>query len=61
MGIVNEPEGVDFVIKSDPLTEEEEKKLSEYIVNWKKQNKKRHSHYDNDGGKNGILNNEDHK
>jgi len=31
MGIVREPEGIDFVIKSTPMTEAEEKELSLYI------------------------------
>ena len=32
MGIVKEPKDVDFVIQSKPLTEKQEKKLSEYIA-----------------------------
>jgi hypothetical protein len=36
MGIIREPEGVDFVIQSKPLTEKQEKKLSEYIVKRKR-------------------------
>lgn len=31
MGIVREPEGVDFIIKSRPLTKKEEKLISEFI------------------------------
>ena len=31
MGFIREPEGVDFFIKSRPLTPEEEKALSEFI------------------------------
>jgi hypothetical protein len=40
MGKIIEPEEVDVIIKSDPLTEEEAKKLSEYIAKWKNENKK---------------------
>ena len=32
MGFIREPEGVDFVIKSKPLTEKQEKELSEFIT-----------------------------
>ncbi len=31
MGIVKEPEGVDFVIQSPPLTDSERKEISEFI------------------------------
>jgi len=31
MGYIREPEGVDFLIKSRPLTIEEEKAISEFI------------------------------
>jgi len=31
MGYIKEPEGVDFLIKSRPLTAEEEKAISEFI------------------------------
>lgn len=31
MGIIREPKGVDFIIQSPPLTEEEKKELSEFI------------------------------
>lgn len=31
MGIVREPKGVDFIIQSPPLTEEERKEISEFI------------------------------
>jgi hypothetical protein len=40
MEILKEPEGVDFVIKSRILTENEEKALSAYIAKWKIENKK---------------------
>lgn len=32
MGFIREPEGVDFVIQSKPLTEQQEKELSEFIA-----------------------------
>jgi len=31
MGHIKEPKGVDFIIESKPLTEEERKKISEFI------------------------------
>lgn len=48
MGIVKEPEGVDFVIQSKPLTEKQQKELSEYIAKRKaeikNERKKAHTH-----------------
>ncbi len=35
MGHIKEPEGVDFVIKSRPLTKKEEAAISEYIRTYK--------------------------
>lgn len=32
MGHIKEPKGVDFIIESKPLTEEERKKISEFIL-----------------------------
>jgi len=32
MGIIKEPEGVDFVIESKPLSEKEQQELSAYIA-----------------------------
>jgi hypothetical protein len=32
MGFIKEPEGVDFVIQSKPLTERQKKELSEFIA-----------------------------
>jgi len=41
MGLIREPKGVDFVIKSRPLTKKEEELLSSYIRGEKaKRNKK---------------------
>ncbi|MGC4128534.1 MAG: hypothetical protein QM564_03020 [Bergeyella sp.] len=31
MGIIREPKGVDFIIQSPPLTEEEQREISEFI------------------------------
>jgi hypothetical protein len=41
MGFIKEPEGVDFVIQSKPLTKKQEKKLSEYIAKRKLEIKKK--------------------
>jgi hypothetical protein len=41
MGIIREPEGVDFVIQSKPLTVQREKELSEFIANRKLEIKKK--------------------
>jgi hypothetical protein len=37
MGLIKEPKGVDFIIKSEPLTKEEEKELSKFIAKRKKE------------------------
>jgi len=39
MGFIKEPEGVDFIIQSPPLTDTERKEISEYIRIRKIQNK----------------------
>jgi len=39
MGLIKEPEGVDFIIQSPPLTENERKEISEFIRISKLQNK----------------------
>jgi hypothetical protein len=41
MGFVKEPEGIDFVIQSKPLTTKQEKELSEFIAKRKLELKKR--------------------
>jgi hypothetical protein len=42
MGHIKEPKGVDFIIKSEPLTEKEQAAISEYIRQYKlKQSKKK--------------------
>ena len=39
MGYIKEPEGVDFIIKSIPLSEKEEKEFAEFIEERKRLNK----------------------
>lgn len=41
MGFIREPEGVDFVIQSKPLTEKQENELSEFIAKRKLEIKKK--------------------
>ncbi len=41
MGHIKEPEGVDFVINSRPLTKEEETAISEYIRAYKAKNSRK--------------------
>lgn len=40
MGIVKEPNGVDFIIQSPPLTDKERKEISEFIRARKLKNKR---------------------
>ncbi|GHT58616.1 hypothetical protein AGMMS50239_03490 [Bacteroidia bacterium] len=40
MGYIKEPEGIDFIIKSKPLTVEEDKSISEYIKTDKAKNRR---------------------
>ncbi len=40
MGLLKEPEGVDFIIQSPPLTDNERKEISEFIRIRKMQNKR---------------------
>ncbi|MCH8534604.1 MAG: hypothetical protein LAT51_05995 [Flavobacteriaceae bacterium] len=35
MGYIKEPKGVDFVIKSKPLTDKDRKKISKFITDYK--------------------------
>ncbi len=35
MNLVKEPEGVDFIIQSPPLTEQEKKEISDFIASRK--------------------------
>ncbi len=48
MGFIKEPEGIDLIIESKPLTDKQEKELSEYIskrkIEIRKQLKKTRSH-----------------
>jgi len=39
MGLIKEPNGVDFIIQSPPLTDKEKKEISEFIRTRKLQNK----------------------
>lgn len=39
MGHMKEPDGVDFIIQSKPLTDEERAAISEYIRNYKAKQK----------------------
>ena len=39
MGLIKEPEGIDFIIQSQPLTDGERKEISEFIEHKKQENK----------------------
>ena len=41
MGHIKEPKGVDFIIKSEPLTEKEQAAISEFIKNYKLKHSKK--------------------
>lgn len=41
MGLIKEPEGIDFVIQSKPLTEKQERELSAFITKRKLEIKNR--------------------
>ncbi len=41
MGLIKEPEGVDFIIESSPLTEKEKNEISEFIKNRKAETKQK--------------------
>lgn len=43
MGYIKEPKGVDFIIQSKPLTNEERAAISEYIRNYKSKHKAKRS------------------
>jgi hypothetical protein len=43
MGHIKEPKGVDFIIQSNPLTDEERAAISEYIRNYKAKQKAKRS------------------
>ena len=38
MGYIKEPEGVDFIIKSKPLTDEDREQISQFIREYKRKN-----------------------
>ena len=44
MGLIKEPEGVDFIINSEPLTKEQEEQLSEFIAKRKQEIAKMEKH-----------------
>jgi len=39
MGHIKEPKGIDFIISSDPLTDNARKEISEFIRNYKSESK----------------------
>jgi hypothetical protein len=39
MGHIKEPKGVDFIISSDPLTDNARKEISDFIRNYKSESK----------------------
>ena len=41
MGHIKEPKGVDFIIKSEPLTDREQAAISEFIKNYKMKDSKK--------------------
>lgn len=41
MGFIKEPKGVDFIIKSKPLTDKERQEISKHIAEYKAKNKKK--------------------
>lgn len=40
MGYIKEPKGVDFLIKSKPLTEKDKKEISKFIEEYKREARK---------------------
>jgi hypothetical protein len=43
MGHIKEPQGIDFIIQSEPLTDQERIAISEYIRNYKAKQKVKRS------------------
>lgn len=41
MGFIKEPEGVDFVIQSKPLTDKDREEISKHIADYKKKQAKK--------------------
>lgn len=39
MGYIKEPEGVDFIIKSKPLTDKEKEQISKFIQEYKRKHR----------------------
>jgi hypothetical protein len=56
MGYIKEPEGVDLIIQSKPLTEKDKKEISKFIQDYKQQKKrsKRNDTSLNKRGKNTV-------
>jgi hypothetical protein len=53
MGHIKEPKGVDFIIKSEPMTDKEQAAISEFIKNYKlKHSKKKGTTIRKPGGTN---------
>ena len=44
MGLIREPEGVDLIIQSQPLTKEEEEALSKFIREYKEKHRSKSIH-----------------
>lgn len=56
MGLVKEPKGIDFIIKSEPLSKKEEKKLSEFIAKRKQEIAEMKKHKRSKTAKNDRIN-----
>lgn len=41
MGHIKEPKGIDFIIKSEPMTDKEQAAISEFIKNYKLKHSKK--------------------
>ncbi len=39
MGYIKEPEGIDFIIKSEPLTDKDKEQISQFIREYKRENR----------------------
>ena len=44
MGYIKEPEGVDFIIKSEPLTDKDRKEISQFIAEYKAKRESKQIH-----------------
>lgn len=43
MGYIKEPEGVDFIIQSEPLTDKDREQISKFIKEYKRKNRSKKS------------------